>query len=122
MAVPECSVVIRTFNEAKHLGSLFDAIERQTYDDHEVIVVDSGSYDGTVETALSRTDHVHQINSRDFTFGYSLNVGIRAARYLLRDDLDELHVMLGRDGPVWTEAELTAGRDEAVKNLGNSSW
>ena len=80
MAVPECSVVIRTFNEAKHLGSLFDEIERQTYDDHEVIVVDSGSYDGTLETALSRTDHVHQINSRDFTFGYSLNVGIRAAR------------------------------------------
>lgn len=41
---------------------------------------------------------------------------------LLRDDLDELHVMMGRDGPVWTEAELTAGREGAVKTLGDNSW
>lgn len=73
----ETSIVIRAFNEEVHLPALLQAIRRQTYQDHEVIVVDSGSYDGTPKIAVQHGARLVRIESRDFTFGYSLNVGIR---------------------------------------------
>lgn len=76
----ETSVIIRCFNEQKHLPALFDALDRQTYRDFEVIVIDSGSFDRSREIAEARADRLIRIAKHDFTFGYSLNVGIRAAR------------------------------------------
>ena len=48
---PACSIVIRAFNEGEHLGRLFEGISRQTVRDIELILVDSGSSDDTVEIA-----------------------------------------------------------------------
>lgn len=84
-ATPETSVVIRAFNEQKHLPALFDALARQAYRNFETIVVDSGSFDDTRAIAATRADRLLRISSHDFTFGYSLNAGIRAAcgRYIV---------------------------------------
>lgn len=79
MASPETSVIIRTFNEEKHLPGLLEALQEQTYRDFEIVVVDSGSLDRTRDIAAQFTDKLLRINSHDFTFGYSLNVGIQAA-------------------------------------------
>ena len=76
----ETSIIIRTFNEQKHLPALFEALDKQSYRDFEVLVVDSGSFDRTRETANAHADKVLQISSHDFTFGFSLNVGIKAAQ------------------------------------------
>ncbi len=76
----ETSIIVRTFNEEKHLGNLFDGFDRQTYRDFEVIVVDSGSFDRTRDIAEERADKLIRINSHDFTFGYSLNQGIKEAK------------------------------------------
>jgi 2-desacetyl-2-hydroxyethyl bacteriochlorophyllide A dehydrogenase len=75
----ETSVVIRCFNEQKYLPGLFDALDRQAYRDFETVIVDSGSFDRTREIAEARAHKVLRISSHDFTFGYSLNAGIRAA-------------------------------------------
>ena len=77
MTNPETSIVIRAFNEQKHLPHLFETLKTQVYQDFEVIVVDSGSYDQTPEIAEQCGAQLIRIDSRDFTFGYSLNVGIR---------------------------------------------
>ncbi len=74
--MPETSVIIRAFNEAKHLPRLFDALKRQTYRDFETVVVDSGSYDATRDIARQNADRLIEIQQHDFTFGHSLNVGI----------------------------------------------
>ncbi len=79
MGAPETSVVIRAFNEAKHLPGLFAGLARQRYRDFEVIVVDSGSLDRTREIAAGHCQKLLRIDPHDFTFGYSLNAGIRAA-------------------------------------------
>lgn len=76
----EISIVVRTFNEARHLPALFDAFDAQAERNFEVIVVDSGSYDRTRVIAEIRADRLIRIASDDFTFGYSLNVGVRVAR------------------------------------------
>lgn len=77
--MPKASIVIRTFNEEKHLGNLLNAITLQNFKDYEVIVVDSGSTDRTLEIAESFKVKIIKIESRDFTFGYALNVGCEAS-------------------------------------------
>lgn len=77
--MPETSVVIRSFNEADTIERVLDAVEAQAYRDFEVVLVDSGSTDGTLDVAAPRVDTVTEIDPRDFTFGYSLNAGCEAA-------------------------------------------
>ena len=78
----QCSIVIRTFNEAKYLRFLLDGIKKQhIVADIETIVVDSGSTDGTVEIATQYGAKVINILPSEFSFGRSLNRGIRAASH-----------------------------------------
>jgi 2-desacetyl-2-hydroxyethyl bacteriochlorophyllide A dehydrogenase len=79
MSDPEISVVIRTFNEEKFLPALLDALNLQTFQNFETIIVDSGSMDRTREIATQKAAKLLPIESHDFTFGHSLNVGIQAA-------------------------------------------
>lgn len=78
--MPETSIIIRTFNEEKYIGDLLSSIQRQKYSDVEVLIVDSGSSDRTLEIASQFPVKIISIESRDFTFGYSLNVGCEEAR------------------------------------------
>jgi glycosyltransferase involved in cell wall biosynthesis len=81
MPNPKCSIVIRAFNEEEHIGRLLEGITKQTIDDWEVILVDSGSTDATRAIA-SRYPRVRivPIDPDQFTFGRSLNTGIEHAR------------------------------------------
>ena len=75
-----CSVVIRAYNEESHIGRLLDGINHQTRRNLEVILVDSGSSDRTIEIASGYRNlfplKVAQISPDEFTFGRSLNIGI----------------------------------------------
>lgn len=73
------SVVIRSYNEERHIGRLLAGIAEQTIAPQEVIVVDSGSSDRTVEIAHSFGARVVHIDKKEFTFGRALNVGCAAA-------------------------------------------
>ena len=77
---PKASVVIRCFNEAVHLPKLFGELKRQTFTDYEIVVVDSGSDDGTLEFLESEDVRLEHINKEEFSFGRSLNIGCRAAK------------------------------------------
>jgi glycosyltransferase involved in cell wall biosynthesis len=74
-----CSIVIRAYNEEKHIGRLLEGIRQQTIKDVEIILVDSGSTDGTVWVAESFGAQIVRISSGEFTFGRSLNFGIQVA-------------------------------------------
>jgi D-arabinose 1-dehydrogenase-like Zn-dependent alcohol dehydrogenase/glycosyltransferase involved in cell wall biosynthesis len=78
--MPETSIVIRAFNEERWLPELFESLHRQQYRDFETLVVDSGSIDRTREIASANGARLVRLRSEDFTFGYSLNIGIEAAR------------------------------------------
>ena len=72
------SVVIRAFNEERHLPVLLQAIEGQTVRPAEVVLVDSGSTDASVRIARDYGARVLHIAKNDFSFGRSLNMGIEA--------------------------------------------
>jgi len=75
--IPETTVLIRAFNEERWLPEVFAALSRQRYNDFEVLLVDSGSVDRTREIAASNGARILRLRTEDFTFGHSLNVGIR---------------------------------------------
>jgi glycosyltransferase involved in cell wall biosynthesis len=75
----DCSVVIRAYNEARHLPRLLEGIAHQTRREVEIILVDSGSTDGTAEIASAYGARIVSISPVDFTFGRSLNLGLEAA-------------------------------------------
>jgi rhamnosyltransferase len=74
------SIVIRTKNEAEHLGSVLDAIATQDHPCPEVIVVDSSSTDGTRQIAERGGARVIAIERQSFTPGHGLNVGVAASQ------------------------------------------
>ncbi|SHN12470.1 glycosyltransferase [Roseibium suaedae] len=81
MEKKKASIVIRTYNEGQHIAKLLQGLSHQDYPNFEVILVDSGSTDGTVEIAQSQgipVKHV-PISKAEFSFGRSLNIGCRAA-------------------------------------------
>ena len=76
---PVCSIVIRAFNEESHISRLLDGISHQSVKDVQVILVDSGSTDRTVQIAKERGAEIVNIAPKEFTFGRSLNKGIARA-------------------------------------------
>jgi len=73
------SIVIRARNEEEHIDRLLFGIYQQTIKDPEVIIVDSGSTDGTLAIAAKYPVEIVHIHPKEFTFGRSLNRGISAA-------------------------------------------
>jgi len=71
------SIIIRTYNEERYLNDLLNAISNQTVNDHkvEIIIVDSGSTDNTLEIANSFNCTIKKIEKVNFSFGRSLNLG-----------------------------------------------
>ncbi len=71
------SIIIRTYNEENYLDELLCSIKSQQLNgiELEIILVDSGSTDRTLKIAAKHNCIIENINKKDFTFGYSLNVG-----------------------------------------------
>jgi rhamnosyltransferase len=75
------SIVIRTLDEEQHLQALLEAIESQERPgvETEVVLVDSGSVDRTLEIAGEYGCRIKHIGREEFSFGRSLNLGCAAA-------------------------------------------
>ncbi len=76
----DATILIRTMNEAQCIEETLRLIKRQIPEPREIIVVDSGSTDGTADLLRERVDvKLIEILSSEFTFGRALNIGFEAA-------------------------------------------
>jgi glycosyltransferase involved in cell wall biosynthesis len=74
-------VVIRALNESEFIGRCLETLQRQRGNfDLDIVVVDSGSTDATVEIARSYQARIVSLAPTDFDYSKALNVGIEAAR------------------------------------------
>ena len=106
-----CSIVIRAYNEEKHIGRLLEGIKQQTLNDVEIILVDSGSTDATVSIAESFGAWIVRIAAGEFTFGRSLNFGVREAT---REFVVIASAHVYPVYPDWLESLLRPFEDEKV--------
>ena len=77
------SIIFRALNEARWFDDALKACKDQDLSgtglDSEIVLVDSGSTDRTLEIARSHGVRVVHIKKHEFTFGRSLNLGCDAA-------------------------------------------
>jgi len=99
--MPLASVIVVNYNGKQYLKRCLDALLCQTYPNVEVILVDNGSGDGSVDFVRAIYPSVKVIeNGSNLGFAPANNVGIRAAR-------GELIATLNNDtgaAPEWLEA------------------
>ena len=83
---PEVSIIIRSKNEERFIGQVLSAIFQQDIDlPFEVIVIDSGSTDRTLDIVRSHAVRLYEIEAREFSYGSALNLGASLAegRFLI---------------------------------------
>lgn len=75
------SVVILNFNGKKYLDDCITSVLAQTFRDYEVIIVDNGSSDGSVEYLETQYPWVKVVKNREnLGFAEGTNTGIRQAK------------------------------------------
>ena len=86
------SVIIPAYNAAKFIRETLDCIFAQTYPDFEIIVVDDGSTDGTVDILKSYGDRVRWTVQNHEGQAYALNrgIGMATGEYLAYFDADDI--------------------------------
>ena len=91
MTSPFFSVIIPTYNREATVRDTLQSIERQVFRDFEVIVVDDGSTDGTVEIAESFS-FVRVIRQQNSGPGVARNTGVKTAtgQYIAFLDSDDV--------------------------------
>jgi rhamnosyltransferase len=108
------SVIVRCKDEEASIERTLTSLRRQTIEP-EIVVVDSGSRDRSVEIARRYCDHLIEIPAESFTFGRSLNIGAEAASAPFHFALSA-HCFADRDD--WIERSLShyAHSDVAATN------
>jgi rhamnosyltransferase len=116
----ETSVIIRTKNEQKWLEVVLQKLKQQTYKDFEIIIVDSGSTDNTLNIAKKYTNHILHIKQKDFSYPYALNVGCKyahATKYLV--------ILSAHSVPIsntWLQDGIDDFEDEKVAGVYGNVW
>jgi GT2 family glycosyltransferase len=82
MLNPLVSIIVVNWNGRAHLGECLNSLHNQTFLDFEIIVVDNGSTDGSVEYVESHFAGFARIlrNSENTGFSKGNNQGIKVAR------------------------------------------
>jgi glycosyltransferase involved in cell wall biosynthesis len=91
--MPKVSVIIPAYNAIAYLKEAVDSVLKQTFTDFEVLIVDDGSSDGTVEWASQIPDpRVRLISQENQGSSGARNTGITAAQgeYIALLDADDI--------------------------------
>lgn len=79
--MPTISVIIANWNGGQYLPSCLKALARQTFTDYEILVVDNGSSDGSVDSLQDDWPNVRLTRlERNQGFAAANNLGARLAR------------------------------------------
>ena len=106
------SIVIRTKNEERWIGSCLEAITRQTRSDYEVVLVDNNSTDKTVDKALQHGVTLVCIDK--FRPGAAINRGIEAAKGDIIVCLSGHCIPVGKD---WLNNLVKPLEDETIAGV-----
>ena len=92
--MPEISIIIPNYNTAKYLPRCLDSLIHQTFRDIEIIVIDDGSTDNSLEILKGYQDHRIRILSHQGDGsgpGGARNMGLQSAhgKYIMFCDSDD---------------------------------
>ena len=111
---PKASIILRTKNEAAFIAQTLDRLFEQNYPNFEVIVVDSGSTDGTCEIVSEYPVKLLKLEPREFSYGRALNVGFKTGQGEFFIALSAHALPLDRD---WLKNILAPFEDSRVAGV-----
>ncbi len=123
---PEISVIVPIYNVEEYLPACLDSLQRQSFDDFEVVIVDDGSPDGSraiAEDYARRDPRLRLVTRPNGGLGAARNTGVRAARgrfltFLDSDDeLPPQALAALHHTAVTTGSEIVAGAMERFDSL-----
>lgn len=123
------SIIIPCYNREHYISDAIDSCLRQTYKNIEIIVVDDGSSDGSVDLIKSKYGHkVHLLEQKNKGSASARNTGLLSANgefviFLdsddwLSDDLVECHIQTITK---WADVEICCADSVAVISDGSMS-
>jgi len=94
MSKPKISVIIPTLNSARFVGEAIDSVLKQSVPVCEILVVDGGSTDGTVEIVRTKSELVQVLTQEGHGRAGARNTGLRQASgdYIALLDSDDLWI------------------------------
>jgi len=121
---PLVSVIIPTYNSERTIEKCLESIKKQTYKNIEIIIVDKGSKDKTVEIAKKYTDKVFVINAKERTEQKNFGLKVANGKYVLFIDSDMyLETNVIRECVEICENDVKVGGVcIPVKDIGKSFW
>ena len=109
VASPLISIIIATYNSKATLQQCIDSVAQQTYPHKELIIIDGGSKDGTVELLEANTQKIrYWISEPDRGIYHAWNKALRKAS-------GEWVCFLGADDHFWDMHVLTRMAGELAK-------
>lgn len=95
------SIVIRTYNEQKHIREVMEILKKQTYKNFEIILIDSESTDNTIKIVNEYKKvldiKIVKIKKKDFDYSYASNLGVK------HSSGDVICFLSGHSVPVYTD-------------------
>lgn len=83
MRAPKISVLMPSYNVAKYIRECIESVVSQTLSEIEILCIDAGSTDGTLEIIREfekNDDRISVVCSEKKSYGYQMNLGIRLAK------------------------------------------
>ncbi|CAD5962250.1 putative glycosyltransferase RT0329 [Planktothrix tepida] len=120
---PRISIIIPTYNGDHYISQAIDSVLSQTYSNYEIIIVDDGSTDNTLEIIQHYIEKYQSASLIRYIF--QPNQGVAAARNLgIQEARGEFIALLDQDDMFWPEklahqvACFQANPDVAIVNSG----
>ena len=87
--MPKFSIIVPVYGVEKYIGKCLDSIQNQTYKDYEVIVVNDGTKDNSME--IVKNYDVKVVNQKNQGLSVARNTGVEHAKgdYILFLDSDD---------------------------------
>lgn len=103
--MPKFSIIVPVYNVEKYIKKCLDSILNQTFKDYEVIVVNDGTRDNSIE--LIKDYPIKLINQKNQGLSVARNTGVKHAKgeYLIFIDSDD-----------WIEKDLLKEINKSLKN------
>lgn len=115
---PRVSVIIPAYNADRYIAEAINSVFSQSYQDYEIIVVDDGSTDSTLETLQSYGSGIHTISQPNSGMAAARNLGIAAAKGELIALLDHDDIFLADK----LSAQVACFDSHPGVGLVNSGW
>lgn len=91
--MPKISVILPTYNAEKHLREAIGSLLAQTFQDVEILIIDDGSSDGTLQILKTYSDpRIKILHGPQKGISAALNMGLDRAQgiYVARMDADDI--------------------------------